>query len=53
MLWAKLCFRAETGISRADACRLIRATGSELRQLLKEASLHSRLAHRPGDHVFP
>lgn len=30
--------RTEAGISRAEACRLIQATGGELRDLLKEAS---------------
>jgi 7,8-didemethyl-8-hydroxy-5-deazariboflavin synthase CofG subunit len=30
---------SRTGISRADACRLIRSAGDELQQLLKEASL--------------
>lgn len=30
---------SRTGISRAHACRLIQATGDELQQLLKEASL--------------
>ena len=48
MRWADPCpQQIETGISRADASRLIRATGGELLDSLQRGQRYSRRAHWP------